>query len=40
MNQQVLTNLAKMIGEIDKDDESEAADAGPARCRGFRARHG
>jgi hypothetical protein len=28
MNQQVLTNLDKMIGEIEKDDESEAADAG------------
>jgi integrase len=28
MNQQVLTNLDKMIGEIEKDQESEAADAG------------
>ena len=28
MNQQVLTNLDKMIGEIEKDKESEAADAG------------
>ncbi len=28
MNQQVLTNLDQMIGEIDKDEESEAADAG------------
>ena len=28
MNQQVLTNLDKMIGEIEKSDESEAADAG------------
>src|SRR6266849_993750 len=27
MNQQVLANLDKMIGEIDKDQESEAADA-------------
>jgi hypothetical protein len=28
MNQQVLTNLDKMIGELDKDSEPEAADAG------------
>ena len=28
MNQQILTNLDQMIGEIEKDDESEAADAG------------
>ena len=28
MNQQVLTNLDKMIGEIEKNQESEAADAG------------
>ena len=28
MNQQVLTNLDRMIGEIEKDEESEAADAG------------
>jgi integrase len=28
MNQQVLTNLDKMIGEIEKDNGSEAADAG------------
>ena len=27
MNQQVLTNLDKMIGEIEKDNESEAANA-------------
>ena len=28
MNQQILTNLDRMIGEIEKDEESEAADAG------------
>jgi len=28
MNQQVLANLDKMITEIEKDSESEAADAG------------
>jgi hypothetical protein len=28
MNQQVLTNLDKMIGEMEKDEESEAANAG------------
>jgi hypothetical protein len=28
MNQQALTNLDKMISEIEKDEESEAADAG------------
>ncbi|HEX9541383.1 MAG TPA: hypothetical protein VGA04_24730 [Streptosporangiaceae bacterium] len=28
MNQRVLTNLDKMIGEIAKDEKSEAADAG------------
>jgi hypothetical protein len=28
MNQQVLTSLDKMIGEIEKDNESEAANAG------------
>ena len=28
MNQQVLTNLDRMIGEIENDDETEAADAG------------
>ena len=28
MNQQVLTNLDRMIAEIAKDEESEAADAG------------
>ena len=28
MNQQVLTNLDKMIGEIENDNETEAADAG------------
>jgi len=28
MNQQVLTNLDKMIGEIEKDNEAEVPDAG------------
>jgi len=28
MNQQILTNLNRMIGEIEKDEGSEAADAG------------
>ncbi len=28
MNQQVLTNLDRMIGEIENDEKSEAADAG------------
>jgi len=28
MNQRVLTNLDRMIGEIEKDEKSEAADAG------------
>jgi hypothetical protein len=28
MNQQILTNLDRMIGEIEKDEESKAADAG------------
>jgi hypothetical protein len=28
MNQQILTNLDRMIGEIEKDKGSEAADAG------------
>jgi len=28
MNQQVLTNLDKMIGEIENDNEPEAANAG------------
>jgi len=27
MNQRVLTNLDKMIGELEKDNEPEAADA-------------
>jgi hypothetical protein len=31
MNNQVLANLDRMIGEIEKDGHAEAADAGCAR---------